>query len=63
MLGLALDEPRDRDRVHEAEGISFIIDDALYQRLQPNLPLRVDYDDRLLNGLRVRISRSQASCG
>ena len=45
------------------DGISFIIDCELYNRLQSNLPLQVDFDDRYLNSLRVRISPARPSNG
>ncbi len=52
------DEPNERDKVHEADGLQFLMDQDLVGHLERYFPISVDYDDRYWYGLRVRPSRS-----
>jgi hypothetical protein len=61
-VGLALDEPKDGDKVEEVDGLKFLVDDELAGNLAPYLPFLVDYDDRYWFGVRVRVSRRTAGC-
>ena len=62
MLGLALDEPRETDRVHEVDGLRFVIDDQLARSMERYLPIQVDHDERYWAPIRVRVTRATL-CG
>jgi hypothetical protein len=55
---LVQDEPNERDRVHEEDGLQFLIDEDLAGHLERYFPISVDYDDRYWYGLRVRPTRA-----
>ena len=61
MLGLVQDEPADRDRREEVEGLTFVIDATLAGHLERHLPLAVDYSEDSWEGLTVRPTR-QGCC-
>ena len=41
-LGMALDEPRDKDEVFDDKDITYVIEKGLYERIKP---IKVDYVD------------------
>ena len=41
-LGMALDEPRDKDEVFDEKELTYIIEKGLYERIKP---IKVDYID------------------
>jgi hypothetical protein len=58
VLGLVQDEPTDRDRTHETDGLRFLMDRELAVHLERYFPIKVDYDERYWYGLRVRPTRA-----
>lgn len=62
MLGLALDEPQATDRRVKQRGLTFVIEASLAEQLGRFEPLRVDYDERFFNPLRVIPTRATRCC-
>ena len=61
-LGMALDEPRDKDEVFDEKDITYVIEKGLYERIKP---IKVDYVDSYM-GAGFDISSSLkmgAMCG
>jgi hypothetical protein len=62
VLGLVQDEPNDKDRVEEVNGLRFLLDGTLAGHLERFFPLTVDFDDRYWTGIRVRPFRGGGCC-
>ena len=60
-MGLVLDEPKEKDKVEEVDGLKFLVDGEMMNGLSQYLPFQIDYDDRFWFGVRVRVSRKFAS--
>jgi hypothetical protein len=62
VLGLVQDEPAENDRIHEIEGLRFVIDGTLAGHLERFFPVNVDYDERHWVGIRVKPNRQTSCC-
>jgi len=57
---MVLDEPTDDDKVFNQEGISYIVDSGLLERVKP---IKVDFIDNLRGGGFVILSSLESACG
>jgi Fe-S cluster assembly iron-binding protein IscA len=61
-LGLALDEQKDNDKIFDGSGLTFLVEDGLFERTKP---LKIDYvSSPMGSGFSISSSmKPAAGCG
>jgi Fe-S cluster assembly iron-binding protein IscA len=57
---MVLDEPTDKDQVFTQEGISYVVDSGLLERVKP---IKVDFTDSPRGGGFIILSSLESACG